>query len=163
MYYPDELIREIREANDIVGVISQYMSLTKRGNGFFGLCPFHGEKTPSFSVNEKEQYYHCFGCGAGGNVFTFVMQMENMTFVEAVQHLAERAHIALPEAELSPKEKQRALRRERMLQATKEAGAVLLLPVNPNAAGAGRAAILAETAGYRSVPEKIWTGVCTGE
>ncbi len=121
MYYPDELIREIREANDIVGVISQYMSLTKRGNGFFGLCPFHSEKTPSFSVNEKEQYYHCFGCGAGGNVFTFVMQMENMTFVEAVQHLAERAHIALPEAELSPKEKQRALRRERMLQATKEA------------------------------------------
>lgn len=121
MYYPDDLIREIRESNDIVSVISEYMTLTKKGNNHFGLCPFHGEKTPSFSVNEREQFFHCFGCGAGGNVFTFLMQMENMTFVEAVQHLAERAHIALPEAELSPKEKQRYLRRERMMEAAKEA------------------------------------------
>ena len=105
MYYPDDLIREIRENNDIVSVISEYMTLTKKGTNHFGLCPFHGEKTPSFSVNEREQFYHCFGCGAGGNVFTFVMQMENMTFVEAVKHLADRAHIALPEVELSPQEK----------------------------------------------------------
>ena len=121
MYYPDDLIREIRESNDIVNVISEYMTLTKKGSNHFGLCPFHGEKTPSFSVNEREQFYHCFGCGAGGNVFTFVMQMENMTFVETVKHLADRAHIALPEVELSPQEKQKMLRRERMMEATKEA------------------------------------------
>ncbi len=121
MYYPDDLIREIRESNDIVSVISEYMTLTKKGSNHFGLCPFHGEKTPSFSVNEREQFYHCFGCGAGGNVFTFVMQMENMTFVETVKHLADRANIALPEVELSPQEKQKLLRRERMMQATKEA------------------------------------------
>ena len=121
MYYPDDLIREIRESNDIVSVISEYMTLTKKGSNHFGLCPFHGEKTPSFSVNEREQFYHCFGCGAGGNVFTFVMQMENMTFVETVKHLADRAHIALPEVELSPQEKQKMLRRERMMEATKEA------------------------------------------
>ena len=121
MYYPDDLIREIRESNDIVSVISEYMTLTKKGSNHFGLCPFHGEKTPSFSVNEREQFYHCFGCGAGGNVFTFVMQMENMTFVETVKHLADRAHIALPEVELSPQEKQKILRRERMMEATKEA------------------------------------------
>ena len=121
MYYPDDLIREIRESNDIVSVISEYMTLTKKGSNHFGLCPFHGEKTPSFSVNEREQFYHCFGCGAGGNVFTFVMQMENMTFVETVKHLADRAHIALPEVELSPQEKQKMLRRERMMEGTKEA------------------------------------------
>ena len=121
MYYPDDLIREIRESNDIVSVISEYMTLTKKGSNHFGLCPFHGEKTPSFSVNEREQFFHCFGCGAGGNVFTFVMQMENMTFVETVKHLADRANIALPEVELSPQEKQKLLRRERMMQATKEA------------------------------------------
>lgn len=121
MYYPDDLIREIRESNDIVSVISEYMTLTRKGSNHFGLCPFHGEKTPSFSVNEREQFYHCFGCGAGGNVYTFVMQMENMSFVEAVKHLAERAHIALPVAEFSPQEKQRYLRRERMLQAAREA------------------------------------------
>lgn len=121
MYYPDDLIREIRESNDIVSVISEYMTLTKKGSNHFGLCPFHGEKTPSFSVNEREQFFHCFGCGAGGNVFTFVMQMENMTFVETVKYLADRANIALPEVELSPQEKQKMLRRERMLEATKEA------------------------------------------
>ncbi|MBR6682843.1 MAG: DNA primase [Firmicutes bacterium] len=121
MYYPDDLIREIRESNDIVSVISEYMTLTKKGSNHFGLCPFHGEKTPSFSVNEREQFFHCFGCGAGGNVFTFVMQMENMTFVETVKHLADRANIALPEVELSPQEKQKLLRKERMLEATKEA------------------------------------------
>ena len=115
MYYPDDLIREIRESNDIVSVISEYMTLTKKGSNHFGL------KTQSFSVNEREQFFHCFGCGAGGNVFTFVMQMENMTFVETVKHLADRANIALPEVELSPQEKQKLLRKERMLEATKEA------------------------------------------
>ena len=89
VYYPEELIQEIRERNDIVGVISEYVTLTRKGHNYFGVCPFHNEKTPSFSVNAQEQYYHCFGCGAGGNVYTFLMQIDNMNFVEAVKALAD--------------------------------------------------------------------------
>ena len=121
MYYPEELIRQIREKSDIVNVISRYVSLTRKGRNYFGLCPFHGEKTPSFSVNPAEQFYHCFGCGVGGNVFTFLQNMENISFVEAVQQLAEEAHIPLPEMELSPKEKARIARRERMYEASRDA------------------------------------------
>ncbi len=121
VYYPEELIQEIRERNDIVGVISEYVTLTRKGHNYFGVCPFHNEKTPSFSVNAQEQYYHCFGCGAGGNVYTFLMQIDNMNFVEAVKALADRAHIDLPEAELSPQEKKRLLRRNRLLEITTEA------------------------------------------
>lgn len=121
MYYPDDLIQEVRERSDIVSIISQYVPLQKRGSGYFGCCPFHNEKTPSFAVNANEQFYHCFGCGAGGNVFTFLMQMENMNFVEALKELADRAGVNLPEAELSPAEKQRAERRTRMLSMNKEA------------------------------------------
>ncbi len=121
VYYPEELIQEIRERNDIVGVISEYVTLTRKGHNYFGVCPFHNEKTPSFPVNAQEQYYHCFGCGAGGNVYTFLMQIDNMNFVEAVKALADRAHIDLPEAELSPQEKKRLLRRNRLLEITTEA------------------------------------------
>ncbi len=121
VYYPEELIQEIRERNDIVGVISEYVTLTRKGHNYFGVCPFHNEKTPSFSVNAQEQYYHCFGCGAGGNVYTFLMQIDNMNFVEAVKALADRAHIDLPEAKLSPQEKKRLLRRNRLLEITTEA------------------------------------------
>ena len=121
MYYPEELIQEIRERNDIVGVISEYVTLTRKGHNYFGVCPFHNEKTPSFSVNAQEQYYHCFGCGAGGNVYTFLMQIDNMNFVEAVKALADRAHMDLPEAELSPQEKKRLMRRNRLLEITTEA------------------------------------------
>lgn len=121
MYYPEELLREIREKNDIVDVISHYVSLTRKGRNYFGLCPFHGEKTPSFSVNATDQFYHCFGCGAGGNVFTFLQNMENISFVEAVQQLADQAHIKLPEAELSPREKARIARREKMYDANRDA------------------------------------------
>ncbi len=117
MYYPEDLIRQVRESNDIVSIISEYIPLTRKGANYFGLCPFHGEKTPSFSVNEREQFFHCFGCGAGGNVFTFLMQMDNLTFSEAVQVLAERAHIELPEAEVSEEEKRQLRRRERMREA----------------------------------------------
>ena len=87
-YYSDELIEEIRSGNDIVDVISGYVRLTKKGSTYFGLCPFHNEKTPSFSVSPNKQMYYCFGCGAGGNVFTFLMQYENFTFPEAMQELA---------------------------------------------------------------------------
>ena len=101
MYYPDDVIEEVRTRNDIVDVISQYVNLKKKGANYFGLCPFHNEKTASFSVNSEKQFYYCFGCGAAGNVFSFLMEMENLDFPEAMKKLAERAHINLPEPEKS--------------------------------------------------------------
>lgn len=101
MYYPDEIVEEVRERNDIVDVVSSYVKLKKSGSNYVGLCPFHNEKTPSFSVSQNKQMYHCFGCGAGGNVFTFVMEYENFTFVEAIKYLAERSGVNLPDIEYS--------------------------------------------------------------
>ncbi|MBQ7084185.1 MAG: DNA primase [Anaerotignum sp.] len=101
MRYPREVVDEVRMQNDIVEVISQYVPLKQKGNSYFGLCPFHNEKTASFSVNSEKQFYYCFGCGAAGNVFSFLMEMENMDFPEAMKKLAERAHITLPEPEKS--------------------------------------------------------------
>ena len=101
MYYPDELIEEIRTRNDIVDVISGYVRLQKKGSSYFGLCPFHNEKSPSFSVSRQKQMYYCFGCGAGGNVYTFLMEYENFSFPEAVRFLAERAGMELPEEEMN--------------------------------------------------------------
>ena len=99
MYYPDDVIEEVRARNDIVDVISQYVTLKKKGANYFGLCPFHNEKSPSFSVSPGKQMYYCFGCGAGGNVITFIMEYENYSFGEALKYLADRAGITLPEAE----------------------------------------------------------------
>jgi len=93
---PEEFIEEVRLANEIIDVISEYISLKPRGKNFFGLCPFHNEKTPSFSVDPQKQLYHCFGCGEGGNVFNFIMAQERLDFIEAVKFLAERKGIALP-------------------------------------------------------------------
>ena len=108
MYYSDELIEEIRSKNDIVDVISGYVRLQKKGSSYFGLCPFHNEKSPSFSVSRQKQMYYCFGCGAGGNVFTFLMEYENYSFMEALKFLAERAGVELPEMEYSKEAKERA-------------------------------------------------------
>lgn len=99
MRYPREVVDEVRLQNDIVEVISQYVPLKQKGSSYFGLCPFHNEKTASFSVNSEKQFYYCFGCGAAGNVFSFLMEMENCDFPEAMKRLADRAHIALPEPE----------------------------------------------------------------
>lgn len=99
--YSDEIIEEVRQSNDIVDVLSQYMRLKRSGRNYFGLCPFHNEKSPSFSVSPDKQIFHCFGCGVGGNVFTFLMKIEGINFVEAVQMLAERAQVQLPTLENS--------------------------------------------------------------
>lgn len=101
MRYPREIIEEVRLQNDIVEVISQYVPLKQKGGSYFGLCPFHNEKSPSFSVNSEKQFYYCFGCGAAGNVFGFLMEMENCDFPEALKKMAERVHMALPEPEKS--------------------------------------------------------------
>ncbi len=105
MYYSDEIVEEVRSRNDIVDVISGYVKLQRKGSSYFGLCPFHNEKSPSFSVSPGKQMYYCFGCGAGGNVFTFVMEYENYTFPEALKLLAERAGITLPEQEYTGEER----------------------------------------------------------
>lgn len=99
--YSDEIIEEVRQTNDIVDIISQYVHLKRSGRNFFGLCPFHNEKSPSFSVSPDKQIFHCFGCGVGGNVFTFLMKIEGINFIEAVQSLAEIANIQLPTLENS--------------------------------------------------------------
>ena len=99
--YSEEILNEVRQSNDIVDIISQYMHLKRSGRNFFGLCPFHNEKSPSFSVSPDKQIFHCFGCGVGGNVFTFVSKIEGINFVETVQMLAERANIQLPTLENS--------------------------------------------------------------
>ena len=136
MYYSDEVLRQVREANDIVSVVGEYVTLNRRGVNHFGLCPFHGEKTPSFSVNEREQFFYCFGCHQGGNVITFIQKMENLDFIESVKFLAERAHIQLPEAEVSPEEKRRAERKTRMYQAAADTARFYYYQLTRSPAGA---------------------------
>lgn len=121
MYYSDELVEEIRTKNDIVDIVSGYVKLTKKGANYFGLCPFHNENSPSFSVSGMKQIYYCFGCGAGGDVFRFLMNYENFTFQEALKTLAQRAGVDLPEAEYSAKAKQAADKKAVLLEINKEA------------------------------------------
>ncbi len=116
MRYEDDIIEEIRSRNDIVDVISQYVQLKKQGNNYFGLCPFHNEKSPSFSVSRTKQMYYCFGCGAGGNVIGFVMQYENQSFPEALSFLAERAGVALPKLEYSGRDSELSLKKEKLME-----------------------------------------------
>ena len=119
MFYSDDLIEEVRSRNDIVDLISGYVSLKKKGSSYFGLCPFHNEKSPSFSVSRDKQMYYCFGCGAGGNIFTFLMEYENMTFPEAMQMLADRAGIELPEQETSQEARRAADEKARLREMNK--------------------------------------------
>ena len=121
MRYSDDIIEEVRMKNDIVDVISQYVRLTRKGSSYFGLCPFHNEKTPSFSVTPSKQMYYCFGCGAGGNVYNFVMQYENYSFGEALSHLAERAGVELPKIEYSQAARAKAEKRATLLEINKKA------------------------------------------
>jgi DNA primase len=114
--YSRELIDEVISRNDIVDVISGYIKLKKNGSSYVGLCPFHNEKSPSFSVSGSRQLYHCFGCGVGGNVVTFVMEYEKYTFPEAVKMLADRVNMELPEIEYSQQEKSDKRVRDRLLE-----------------------------------------------
>lgn len=120
-FYADDVIEEVRSRNDIVDVISQYVHLQKKGASYFGLCPFHSEKTGSFSVTPAKQMYYCFGCGAGGNVFTFLMEYENFSFSEAMESLADRAGIELPKQEMGSRARAEADRRNRLFEINREA------------------------------------------
>lgn len=121
MHYPEELVEEVRVKNDIVDVISGYLKMQKKGSNHWACCPFHNEKTPSFSVSGSKQMFHCFGCGISGNVYTFVMKYENYSFPEAVKLLADRAGVQLPEEEYSEETRRRESRRARLLEVNKEA------------------------------------------
>lgn len=121
MFYSDDQIEEVRSRNDIVSVIGSYIRLQKKGSNHMGLCPFHNEKTPSFSVSASKQMYHCFGCGVGGNVFTFIMEYENYTFVEALRFLAERVGVSLPEQEYSEEARRQADFKSRLFEVNKQA------------------------------------------
>lgn len=122
MFYPEEIIERVRQGNDIVDVISSHVRLKRAGSNYVGLCPFHSEKTPSFSVSRTKQFYHCFGCGKSGNVITFLMEYEGMGFIDVVKELAGRAGIALPEMEQTEESRKKADFRNQMLEACKEAG-----------------------------------------
>ncbi len=121
MYYPEEIIEEVRSKNDIVDVVSGYVRLQKKGANYWACCPFHNENTPSMSVSGIKQMYKCFGCGASGNVYTFVMEYENYKFPEAVKMLAQRAGVQLPEVEYSAEMKEKESKRARLLEVNKEA------------------------------------------
>jgi DNA primase len=117
--YSSEVIEEVVSRNDIVDVISNYIKLKKNGSSYVGLCPFHNEKSPSFSVSQSKQLYHCFGCGVGGNVITFVMEYENMTFLEAVKLLGDRAGMTLEETSYSEQEQKNRDIKTKLLEINK--------------------------------------------
>ena len=94
---PEDILQRIRDATDIADIVGEHVQLSKKGRNLFGLCPFHNENSPSFSVSPERQIYHCFGCGAGGNVFKFIQEIDRVSFVEAVTFLAQRASISLPQ------------------------------------------------------------------
>ncbi len=120
MFFNDDIIEEVRLSNDIVDVVNEYVRIEKKGKNYFGICPFHKEKTPSFSVEPSKQIFYCFGCGKGGNVIHFIMQIENLSFVDAVKFLAERARIVLPD-EGSREELEKARKRREIININTEA------------------------------------------
>lgn len=119
--YTPELLEEIKNRNDIIDVVSQYVILKRRGRNYFGLCPFHNEKSPSFSVSPDKQIFHCFGCNVGGDVFHFIMKIENISFFESVKLLANRAGIELPTEAMSPEEEKREKLKENVYKLNKDA------------------------------------------
>ena len=135
LLYSEEIIEEVRIRNDIVGVVSGYVHLERRGRHLMGLCPFHGEKTPSFSVDPTKQLFYCFGCQRGGNVFHFLMGIENLDFPDALRQLADRANIQLPESE-DEGERERARLKKDIMNLNREA-ARFFLRLSGGAAGEG--------------------------
>ena len=120
-FFQDNTAQLVKDAADIVDVIGEQVSLRKTGINYKGLCPFHSEKTPSFTVNPEKGIFHCFGCGAGGDVFTFMMDFHQMTFPEALKELAGRYHIQLPEQKLSATDQARLRKKDRLYEANKKA------------------------------------------
>ena len=118
MAFPQQFLDELVSRSDIVDVVSSYVSLTRKGSNYFGLCPFHNEKTGSFSVSPDKQIYHCFGCKHGGGVISFIMEIENLSFPDAVRFLAKRANMEVPEDDA---DREGARRRQRLLELNRDA------------------------------------------
>ncbi len=137
-YIPEDRIEEIRNRVNIVDLVSEYVTLKKAGRNYLGLCPFHKEKTPSFTVNAEKQIYHCFGCGEGGNAFSFLMKISNLTFPEAVRHLAGKSGVALPSREFTPEEKSHRDLREILIRANRLAAAYYEKTLRSAAGARGR-------------------------
>ncbi|MCH5252520.1 MAG: DNA primase, partial [Lachnospiraceae bacterium] len=142
MYYEEEFVEDVRRRNDIVDVISSYVNLKRGGSNYVGLCPFHNEKTASFSVSPGKQMYYCFGCGAGGNVFTFLMEYENLTFVEALEQLAEKAGMELPKKSDSAADRKRRDMRDAILEVNKLAANYYFAKLKSERGQAGYAYLL---------------------
>ncbi len=138
-HIPEDRIEEIRNRINIVDLVSEHITLKKAGRNYIGSCPFHKEKTPSFTVNAEKQIYHCFGCGEGGNSFSFLMKVQNMTFPEAVRHLAGKLGIALPSQEFTPEEKTRQGLREDLFRVNQLAAVYYSRTLRTAAGSAGRA------------------------
>ena len=138
-YIPEDRIEEIRNRINIVDLVSEYVTLKKAGRNYIGSCPFHKEKTPSFTVNAEKQIYHCFGCGEGGNAFSFLMKIGNMTFPEAVRHMAGKLGITLPSREFTPEEKNRQDQRETLLRVNHLAAAYYARSLRSPAGARGKA------------------------
>ena len=128
--YSEELIEEIRSSNDIVDVISQYVILKRSGRNFFGLCPFHKEKSPSFSVSPDKQIFHCFGCGVGGNVIHFVSTIESLDFVETLELLANRANITLPTLDSSYQDNKKAILKSKVYEINENKNTNFAISIN---------------------------------
>ena len=156
MRYSDDIIEEVRQKNDIVDVVSQYVKLTRKGSSYFGLCPFHNEKTPSFSVTPGKQMYYCFGCGAGGNVFNFIMEYENYTFGEALKHLAERAGVELPQIEYSREVQERPDRRQNFWRSTSRRHSIFIISSVPRRGSRGISILPAEDSVKRLCVSSGW-------
>ncbi len=118
---PEDTITDIKNATNIVDVVSEAVLLKKQGNNYIGLCPFHSEKTPSFTVSPEKQIFHCFGCDNGGNAFSFLMKLEGLSFPESVKQLAQRCGVTIPTQPMTPDQKRRMSEKDAIFQVNQEA------------------------------------------
>lgn len=158
VYIPEEIIEDVRRSLDLVAVISEYIDLKRAGRNYVGLCPFHQEKTPSFMVSPEKQIYHCFGCGQGGNVFSYIMENEQIPFPEAVKMLAKKAGIKIPEKELSPAQKENASIKDELYHAMSLATKLYNYILLNRPAGKGALAYLEKRGVNKDYIEKFLIG-----
>lgn len=159
MAFPQQFLDELVSRNDIVDVVSSYVALTRKGGNYFGLCPFHNEKTPSFSVSPDKQIYHCFGCKHGGGVISFIMEIENLSFPDAVRFLAKRVNMEVPEDNT---DQEAARRRQRVLALNRDAARWFYQNLS-TPQGAAVAAYLDRPADHPEDRRQLWSGGCPGQ
>jgi DNA primase len=161
-FLPEDKIAHVRDTADIVDLISAYIDLKKAGKNFLGLCPFHAEKEPSFTASLEKQIFHCFGCGQGGDVFTFVMQYHNLSFPEAVRFVAQRYGIAVTTRQMSPAQKQRFQEKERLLELNREAAQYYKTMLLESPVGKRGRDYLSKRQMTPEVIDRFWLGYAPG-